>query len=745
MAERLRGFGQVLPTSSGDLALLHGALTQLQTESGTDLERLSGEHEERAGERAGLAKSITDLTAERDRVRNQVGNIPPDADQRRGLIARGAGIPVERLRYIGELLDIPPEHRGWERAILTIIRPLASDLLVAPEDFPTVRAWTDRHDVGGDITLVPGVTHRPVRHHPAGTVPAMVEVSEGPYQGWLSEELERFTYLCVEKDTELDGPRPGGVIGRVTRAGMRTAPNGRVIKADATRRYRWVGRDNSALRAQIADELEGLKAQFDAAAQQLETARLAVRRQQTRVEELKRLVADLDWVELDPAPAERKLATLMAALETADTPEAARRRAAYAAAQTALLKAQKQTGAAEDEVARLDQRRAVVVRIRERAADLVRAHEPLTQDEVAAGASLPFRAPVPEALDPLRCDVEQTAEAAVGSGYADAAALLNEQIQQHDVARQLSENLLITTIRAYRNLNDRTQREIDDTIDALPALEQIHRQLVTDDLPRARTAWLTKVDADLNQGLRTLLKQIDTDRRAISRGLDPINAVLSGVPFRNGSHLTVEPVERVTSNFHEFSQAVLSFTRDNPLGEDLFTDETKIEASFKRLRRKLEQLTDPSRAGESWRRSVFDAREQVRFRALETPPSGRPIVHEGVSGMSGGEGQELIAFILGAALRYRLGEGGQAPPTYGSVLLDEGFVKADSDYTGRALGALQELGFQLIIGAPREKATAFEDHVDLVAYINTDPDRPESVRIYSMTIQEALELDEGAA
>ena len=41
--------------------------------------------------------------------------------------------------------------------------------------------------------------------------------------------------------------------------------------------------------------------------------------------------------------------------------------------------------------------------------------------------------------------------------------------------------------------------------------------------------------------------------------------------------------------------------------------------------------------------------------------------------------------------------------------VNEGFVKDDTDYTGRALRALQELGFQLIVGAPREKATAFED------------------------------------
>ena len=154
-----------------------------------------------------LGAAIPQLTAELERVSKQAGNIPHDADQRRRLIADGARIPVERLQYIGELLDIPPEHRGWERAILTIIRPLASDLLVAAEDFPAVRAWVNSHNLGGDITLVPGVAHRPVRTHQAGTVAAMLDITPGPYQGWLSEELERFTYLCVEKDTDLEGPR----------------------------------------------------------------------------------------------------------------------------------------------------------------------------------------------------------------------------------------------------------------------------------------------------------------------------------------------------------------------------------------------------------------------------------------------------------------------------------------------------------------------------------------------------------
>jgi uncharacterized protein YPO0396 len=549
----------------------------------------------------------------------------------------------------------------------------------------------------------------------------------------------------VEKDTDLEGPRLDGVVGRVTRAGMRTAPNRRVIKADAPRRYRWVGRDNSALRAELEDELNGLQRQFDDVTRQANFAWRRVQAQQARIDDLNRLRDDLSWEDLDLDPTMRRLTALAADLDDADNPEQRGRRATYETAQQKLFEAKSATGQAQQNVERLNRLWGAVLRAQDAANDIVDAHEPLTADELAAAASLPFKAPTLDRLDLSGRDVDEKTDAAVQASYLDAAGLLEEQILARDATRATHERTLLVTIQAYRNINDRTHREIDDTIESLPALEHIHQQLLTDDLPRTRRDWLTKIDADLNQGLRTLLQQIDVDRREITRGLDPINAVLAGVPFRHGSHLAIEPADRPNSNLQEFRKVVLAFTRDNPLGEDLFSDEAKVEASFRRLRKSLERLTDPSRAGESWRRSVFDAREHVTFRAIETPLDGKPIVHEGVSGMSGGEGQELIAFILGAALRYRLGEGGQALPTYGCVVLDEGFVKADSDYTGRALRALQELGFQLIIGAPREKATAFEDFVDLVAYISTDPDNPDGVRIYSMTIQEALQLDQDAA
>ena len=518
-----------------------------------------------------------------------------------------------------------------------------------------------------------------------------------------------------------------------------------MIKADTPRRYRWVGRDNSALRAELDDDLAGLQRQFDDISRRVEIARGTTRTGQARIGELEQIQKDLSWTDLDLEPTTRRLATLADALDRVDTPEQQVRRDAYKLARQQVTGAEGAATKCQDRVQHLNLLWGAVQRAQDSANDVIDAHDPLTADEQAAAASLPFAAPALEHVDLTGRDVDAKTDAAVQASYHEAARVLEDQIAAHDAARATHERTLLVIIQAYRNINDRTHREVDDTIESLPTLEHIHQQLVTDDLPRARKNWLAKVDADLNQGLRTLLRQIDVDRKEITRGLGPINAVLAGVPFRNGSHLAIEPVDHLSSNLQEFRKVVLTFTRDNPLGEDLFNDETKVEASFRKLRKSLERLTDSSRSGESWRRSVFDAREHVTFRAIETPGSGKPIVHEGVSGMSGGEGQELIAFILGAALRYRLGEGGQTPPTYGCVVLDEGFVKADSDYTGRALRALQELGFQLIVGAPREKATAFEDFVDLVAYISTDPDNPDGVRIYSMTIQEALQFDQGAA
>lgn len=443
--------------------------------------------------------------------------------------------------------------------------------------------------------------------------------------------------------------------------------------------------------------------------------------------ELRALRTDLTWDRIDTSTAQERIHEIEAQLAQVNSPEVAQLTELLQKQRDKAVEASRKVKRLEEDQERLDKEWSTLVSLADDAKDCVDTALPLTDDERALLAATPFIAPADTAT--------------VTSSLRAAVENLRGQIDRHKEDREKLETAVVGHIAAYRNLDERTARETDGTIESLPALLAIHQQLVTDDLPRAKNAWLAKVDEDMNRQLRGVLVQIDDDARSIKRGLGPINDVLRHVRFRQDATLTIEPVERSTSDLRDFRQIITRYT-SNTVGMDTERDADQIEKSFTRLRKHLARLDDQSRAGDSWRRRVFDAREHVEFQAIETRPDGVRVVHDGVSGMSGGEGQELIAFILGAALRFRLGEGYEGLPSYASMILDEGFVKADSDYTGRSLAALRALGFQLIVAAPREKATAFEDYVESVAYINVDADDPTRVRIYTMTMAEALRLED---
>ena len=109
--------------------------------------------------------------------------------------------------------------------------------------------------------------------------------------------------------------------------------------------------------------------------------------------------------------------------------------------------------------------------------------------------------------------------------------------------------------------------------------------------------------------------------------------------------------------------------------------------------------------GSGERDALLDVRRHVRVEAHRVDPvTGAQLgIFNTLGGASGGESQELVAFIVGAALRFQLGHETQGRPVYAPVMLDEGFVKADSEFAGRAVRAWLGLGFQLIVGAPLDK------------------------------------------
>jgi uncharacterized protein YPO0396 len=129
----------------------------------------------------------------------------------------------------------------------------------------------------------------------------------------------------------------------------------------------------------------------------------------------------------------------------------------------------------------------------------------------------------------------------------------------------------------------------------------------------------------------------------------------------------------------------------------------------------MARLIDRIRPDSPERRRLVDVRDHVRISAECVDLDGNHVsVYDHIAGKSGGESQELVAFIVGAALRYQLGDAGAERPRYAPVFLDEAFIKADARFAGRSVGAWRGLGFQLVVGAPLDKVSALEPHVDVV-------------------------------
>ncbi len=180
------------------------------------------------------------------------------------------------------------------------------------------------------------------------------------------------------------------------------------------------------------------------------------------------------------------------------------------------------------------------------------------------------------------------------------------------------------------------------------------------------------------------------------------------LPFYDDEHrLQIVPRESQSEVRRRFRREL----RDVRAAIDAASTDEEREAVYGRMARLIGRIP-PHRARLRRPRRRPQPRPRER-RALPRRDRRARRLYDHIGEKSGGESQELIAFIVGAALRYQLGDAGAERPRYAPVFLDEALIKADAHFTKRAIGAWRGLGFQLVIGAPNDKYSAIEPHVDV--------------------------------
>ena len=655
---------------------------------------------------AHVDRELRTVRGELSSLEKRRSNIPDSALRVRQMIADGSGLTERDLPFIGELIDVTPGQEDWRTAAERLLGGFGLRMLVDSASYPQVARFVDGHDLRARVRYSPVDTRvtRPGQGPADGTMAAKIEVADSPFGPWIREQLvRRFSHVCVRDVTELSVLAEAVTINGLVK--FRDGLHDKDDRADVNR-HRVLGLDNEHAKQQLADAIAELEEQRLSLVHARDEAD-AAREHSRAATGAWASIASTAWSDVDVRFVDEQIAV-------------SRERRADVAAQGSLSTLDTEITAlteARDEATF----RARTAKVAAEASEKEWARRTDEEDRIGNRLdSLPE--PDPDhaaalAAISVACDPEPTLDT-IARLERSMRQAIDQRVTSSESARNQAQSAITTMftdfLHRWPDEAGTFTREVQDAPAYLSRLDDLRR----DDLPGALAQWRQLMHNINTMGLTSLIQTLRDERIVVDERISPVNDVLRSVPFGHDGYLQIVTTDVEPPASRDFKVEIDAIL-ENTLGHDLADEE--LETRFARIARLMDRLDSTDPADREWQRDVLDVKRHVRISAEEhRHGEDHARVYEGVGATSGGEGQELIAATLGAALRYQLG-GIEEVPVFGSVMVDEGFVKSDPDVTRRAIRALQSFGFQLIIAAPLDKYQSMEGEFGSAYLIEHDP------------------------
>jgi uncharacterized protein YPO0396 len=648
------------------------------------------------------SREKTELVNERESLTNRDGRMDPKLHASRMAIARATGIDAKDLPFVGELIDVLPDQKKWRKAIETTLLGPARVLLIDADELDRVSRLIDPlhlpHRVnyeGVDLTAYAPRTVNP------NYVSGKLAYKDTPFTAWVQDRINASNTdaLCVDSPDALGGGGRRVTVNGQTRQG-RSGAHG-----DINARY-VIGFSKEERLVEITERL----AELETILKKLDDQRATIDREVKDLYATKTAhehVIAANWRSIDPDGIRVEIENLEKhKRRILDSDDALR------ALQDELdgLNADLKTVggaiyAAETDLQRVERERNKIVDRKDWAVGEIQR---IDRDQVVTLTD--------EQTAYLDTAFAQVATVGDRAGFAAGAGRLKARLAE------LGQAALSKADRAKQALEAVFQRYLDNWPDPnlsasaedYSSFRRILDTILATGLHERRQEWAKRLTDWSGQDLVPLAGAFSLAIDDIRTRLQPVNAILAQLPF--GAHryrLKIDLRELYREDIVKFKRELNKLSRANT---DDFTDE-QVQNWFKRLRRFMGHIRKDT-TGKTNRDYFLDVHKHIEITAVSYDDHGRDrSTYAALGGKSGGETQELVAFIVGAALRFQLGDEADARPRFAPVFLDEGFVKADSEFAGRAVDAWKGLGFQLVIGAPYGQFTALEPHADHILYM----------------------------
>ncbi|MHB1508007.1 MAG: ATP-binding protein [Acidimicrobiales bacterium] len=698
LAAAIAPAGVDVSTMAGFLAAQNEA-ERLNTTPDEDAQKLEDRAADLRREGSDLVLERNKLIDDRDDLTRRGGKISGDEHRIRCEIASLIGLEPTELPFVAELFDLAPEHEDWRDAADVVLRGFATQLVIDSATYNRVRDTLNPRRFTRRFRFIGAEANLEVRYDatPDTLAETLVVNRSSRWAGWLHQQLLReANHLRVQDVTDLVGDN----IARVTRSGQtRRGQRG----AHGGHNRPLIGFSSQQVIDSLQARIDDIEDRLGGLATEERVANGERKARQARRDALLSIRA-VTWDSVDVELARGLLEAAEEEVERAKTanPDLARLDEEAEQAQRTWVEA---NTASHEAVGRHNEAQTAAARLEQVLTD----YRPAV---AAAKAELQ-----PEQLDILEECCKSVGSLDIDQIDASSQRILKGLAERRDAAeRDAAQRArqLAATFETYANRWPDPNRgtgmaSAGEYLAILDALE-------TAGLAKVRDAFLNAVNRWSGDDVNAVRSAMETAVDEITTRIGAINMILSGIPFGHPNAPNGTAHDHLLIRTRRFEPDTVSKFRKrlNELSAPVVTgDAAEAARRFDAYRRLNTELQSSDRA------VLLDVRRHIHITAERVTPDGTVVAqYDTLGGKSGGETQELIAFIVGSALRYRLGGEPTHGPAFAPVLLDEAFIKADALFAGRAVTAWKRLGFQLVIAAPVDKYQALEPHIPRTLFID---------------------------
>ncbi|QHC70069.1 ATP-binding protein [Rathayibacter sp. VKM Ac-2801] len=652
-------------------------------------------------ERKAAARELAELEAEERSASDRRDSIPRPLHEARERLAEAAGLTVDDLPFVGELVEVRAEFEPWREAFTLALGGFATTLMIDSAHLDRFRRAIDSLRIPVRLRYEGVETGlEEVRGLDPQTLPGRLDYRATAFTGWLQDRLEdRFGYVCVDSAAELGRHRLALTLTGQLSQGQRGAHGGHGAA-------NVLGFSNSRRLRELRALIEAARARSAAAVSAASAAEEALDALDDRMTRHARL-ALVSWetVDVESLLAEQERWEAVGAEAAEANPELAGLQEQIDGFRGRLERLRQEIARAGVERERIEAEWAVVVDDVDASQAVLDAAERTGRElDDDQRAFLDARFTLTEAAaSGSASDVLVRFDAALATAAQRLAEDRRSAAEAHEQQRESAGRIMAGFLDRWPNPNLLVDPEA-----SAGDFERLLDALETSGLHRLETEWRDSLLTLSGNDLTSFDSTLGRSLREIRERIEPINVIMQDLPFYDDGHrlqiTTRENQSEVRRRFRRELREVRAQIQAVSTEEEREQVYRRMSRLIQRLRRTAPDFGD-----------LVDVRNHVRVSAerVDAVTRAHVALYDHIGEKSGGESQELIAFIVGAALRYQLGDAGADRPRYAPVFMDEALIKADAHFTKRAIGAWRGLGFQLVIGAPNDKYSAIEPHVEV--------------------------------